>query len=151
MGRERESSASYALDVAVTSYAWYKKASMRARRYFRLTEILTVLFSAAIPLVAAIDPGDARVPAILGGILVVISGLRAVFRWSDDYLRFSRAREEVDGEIRLYKIGARPYDDIDMRDALLVENVIQIEKREMGDWVSIFNSQKMIANQNESG
>jgi hypothetical protein len=65
-------------------------------------------------------------------------------------LRFSRAREEVDGEIRLYKIGAHPYGDTDSRDALLVENVIQIEKREMGDWVSIFNSRKIIANQTES-
>lgn len=142
---EGEPEAVFALSVAEGSYAWYQKASMKARWFFRLTEILTTLFSAAIPVAAVLDSGDARMPAILGGTLVVVSGLRSTFRWSDDYLRFSRAREEVGGEIRLYKIGARPYDDIDTRDTLLVENVTQIEKRETGDWVSVFNSRKSVA------
>ncbi|MEU8845021.1 DUF4231 domain-containing protein [Streptomyces sp. NPDC048564] len=123
--------------VANGSYDWYHKAAVRARRNFRLTETLQLLVSAAIPVSAVISPGTAEVPAVLGGVVVVITGLRSVFHWQDDYLRFSEAREAVEAERRLYCTGAEPYADAGTRDRNLAASVTRIEQREMGTWVQL--------------
>lgn len=123
--------------VANGSYDWYHRAAIRARRNFRLTETLLLLVSASIPVSAVISPGTAEVPAILGGIVVVITGLRSVFHWQDDYLRFSEAREAVEAERRLYYTGAEPYADPETRDRMLAANVTRVEQREMGTWIQL--------------
>ena len=125
------------MKVADGSYDWYRTAAIRARRYFRLTETLMLLISAAIPVSAVISPEDAQVPAVLGGVIVVITGLRSVFHWQDDYLRFSEAREAVEAERRLYHTGAEPYHDPDTRDRILTSSITRIEQREMGTWVQL--------------
>ena len=127
----------YAMNVANGSYNWYRSAAIKARRYFRLTEALQLLLSAAIPVSAVISPENAQVPAVLGGVVVVITGLRAVFHWQDDYLRFSEAREAVEAERRLYRTGAEPYADPATRDQVLAAGVTRIEQREMGTWVQL--------------
>ncbi|MCF1594133.1 DUF4231 domain-containing protein [Streptomyces muensis] len=113
--------------VANGSYDWYRDAAFRARRYFRLTETLLLVS-------AVLSPRNAEVPAVLGGIVVVITGLRSVFPWQDDYLRFSEA---VEAERRLYYTAAEPYADPATRDRVLAANVTHIEQREMGTWVQI--------------
>ncbi|MEU8988149.1 DUF4231 domain-containing protein [Streptomyces sp. NPDC048558] len=90
-----------------------------------------------IPVSAVISPGTAEVPAVLGGVVVVITGLRSVFHWQDDYLRFSEAREAVEAERRLYCTGAEPYADAGTRDRNLAASVTRIEQREMGTWVQL--------------
>ncbi|MFE5811797.1 DUF4231 domain-containing protein [Streptomyces sp. NPDC056479] len=127
----------YAMRVANGSYDWYRGAAIRARRYFRLTETLLLLVSASIPVSAVISSRNAVVPAILGGVVVVITGLRSVFHWQDDYLRFSEAREAVEAERRLYYTGAGPYADPATRDQALTASVTRIEQRETGAWVQL--------------
>ncbi|MFD7998586.1 DUF4231 domain-containing protein [Streptomyces sp. RLB3-17] len=135
--REKFPDPGYALGIANGSYEWYRAAAIKARRYFRLTEVLQLILSAAIPVSAVIVPGTARLPAVLGGLVVVITGLRSTFHWQDDYLRFSQAREAVEAERRLYLTGARPYDDASTRDKNLASSVSRIEQREMGTWVQL--------------
>ncbi|WP_369274575.1 DUF4231 domain-containing protein [Streptomyces sp. R11] len=136
-GSSPDTGPGYAMRVANGSYGWYHKAAIRARRNFRLTETLLLLVSASIPVSAVISPGTAEVPAILGGVVVVITGLRSVFHWQDDYLRFSEAREAVEAERRLYFTGAEPYADPATRDQMLAANVTRIEQREMGTWIQL--------------
>ncbi|KUN39976.1 hypothetical protein AQJ30_08425 [Streptomyces longwoodensis] len=130
----------YALDLANRSYAWYRRAAMKARRYYRITEILQLLVSAAIPVSAVLAPGEARVPALLGGVVVVLTGLRSVFHWQDDYLRFSQAREAVEAERRLYRTGAAPYDDEATRERALAAAVTRIEQGEMSAWAQLVST-----------
>ncbi|MFF6994813.1 DUF4231 domain-containing protein [Streptomyces sp. NPDC008313] len=127
----------YAMDVADGSYAWYRTAAIKARRYFRLTEVLQLLLSAAIPVSAVLRPGNAQIPAVLGGLVVVITGLRSAFHWQDDYLRFSQAREAVEAERRLYRTRSVPYDNEATRNRNLVHSVTRIEQQEMGTWVQL--------------
>lgn len=96
-----------------------------------------LVISAAIPVAAAISPHSAIVPAVLGAIVVVLSGLRAVFHWQDNYLRFSAAREAVESERRLYHTSARPYDDPATRDQQLAASVSRIEREEMTVWTRV--------------
>ena len=128
------------MKVADGSYDWYRSAAIKSRRYFRLTETLLLLISAAIPVSAVISPENAQVPAVLGGVIVVITGLRSVFHWQDDYLRFSEAREAVEAERRRYHTGAEPYHDPETRDRMLTASITRIEQREMGTWVQLANA-----------
>ena len=86
---------------------------------------------------AVLFDGNTVIPTFLGAGLVVIAGLRSVFHWQDDYLRFNQAREAVEAQRRLFHTGAEPYDDLNTRDRVLASAVTEIEKREMGEWLSI--------------
>ncbi|MFJ6908474.1 DUF4231 domain-containing protein [Streptomyces griseoluteus] len=129
--------ANYAMSLADGSYTWYRQAAIKARRLHRVAETLLLLVSAAIPASAVVSPHDATTPAVLGSVVVVLTGLRALFHWHDDYVRFSQAREAVEAERRLYRTSAAPYGDPGTRDRLLAAAVTRIEQQEMGTWVQL--------------
>jgi hypothetical protein len=89
---------SYALMLANESYEWYKTHAIRSRKSFTLLETSILLLGAAIPTSAALAQDSTTVPAILGAGVVILSGLRGIFHWQDNYIRFSRAREAVEAE-----------------------------------------------------
>lgn len=127
----------YAIKLADDSYDWYLRAAIKARRYYRLSETLQLVISAAIPVAAVLSPGNATAPAVLGAVLVVLTGLRSVFHWHDDYLRFSSAREAVEAERRRYLTDAEPYRDPHTKDATLITAITRIERQEMDVWIKI--------------
>ncbi len=124
----------YAISIADDSYNWYKRHAMLARRAYKLSEIAVISISAAVPATLAVDPDQTILVAILGAVVVVISGLRSVYHWQDDYLRFSQAREAVEAERRLYRMGTGKYVDMQARDAVLVEAITRIEQQETREW-----------------
>lgn len=128
---------SYALSLADGSFSWYRTAAIRARRLYRAAEISAIVISGLVPLSAVVLPGNTVVPAILGSAVVMITGLRSVFHWHENYLRFSRAREAVEAERRKYRTGAAPYTSSSDRDAVLAQAITQIEQEEMGQWLKI--------------
>jgi hypothetical protein len=128
---------SYAMSIANHSYEWYRNRVIVARRAHRISETVLLIVSAAIPTSAVLVPHDATIPAILGAFVVILSGLRSVFHWQDNYLRFSGARESVEAERRLYHTGAPPYDDQATRDQVLAAAVSRIEREEMSGWVKV--------------
>ncbi|HEX8631709.1 MAG TPA: DUF4231 domain-containing protein [Catenuloplanes sp.] len=134
---DRTAGHTYGLGVANDSYTWYRKAAARAKWSYQVGECLLVLVAAAIPVAAVLRPDDATVPAILGGVVVVLSSLRGIFHWQENYLRFSRAREAVEAERRLYLTSGPPYDNVTTRDAVLVAKVTQIQQEELGGWLQI--------------
>ncbi len=127
----------YGLTLANGSYEWYQDAAIRCRRAYRISETAILIISAAIPASAAIIQNDARLAAVLGAIVVILSGLRSVFHWQDNYLRFSGAREAIEAQRRLYHTGAPPYDDPATRDQVLAAEVSRIEQEEMAGWVKV--------------
>ena len=127
----------YALKLANGSYEWYRDRAIRCRHAYRISETAILIISAAIPTSAVIVQNDARLPAVLGAVVVVLSGLRAVFHWQDNYLRFSGAREAVEAQRRFYLTGAAPYDELGTRDQVLAAAVSRIEQEEMAGWIKI--------------
>ncbi|MEV6555636.1 DUF4231 domain-containing protein [Nocardia sp. NPDC051756] len=124
----------YAVGMANASYDWYVKASKRSRRYHRLTEAIQLAGSASIPVFAAMFSGNTILPAVIGSLVVVVTGLRSLFLWQENYLRYSKAREAVEAERRKYRIRVPPYDVALTRDQRLVEAVTAIESGEMTGW-----------------
>lgn len=128
---------SYAMALANESYTWYRKHAVSSRRAYKCLETALLIVAAAIPTSAAIAPHNVIVPAILGAVVVILSGLRSVFHWQDNYLRFSGAREAVEAERRLYETGAVPYADETSKDQILAAAVSRIEREEMAGWVKV--------------
>jgi hypothetical protein len=127
----------FAMKIADGSHAWYETHAIRSRRLYKVTETSTLIVAAAIPVSAAINPESAIVPAVLGALVSLLAGCRAIYHWQDNYLRFSRAREAVEAERRLYRTRSGPYQDDLSRDALLVAMVTKIEQDEMAGWIKV--------------
>jgi uncharacterized protein DUF4231 len=132
-----ESPTDYSARVARESWRWYKDHAIRSRKAYKVSETFLVLLGAAIPTSAVIFPDTAAIPAVLGAGVVVTTGLRSVFHWQDNYLRFSAAREAVEEQRRLYKMQSSPYEDPTTRDQLLIAAVTRIEQDEMGRWIKV--------------
>ena len=128
---------SYAFSLADKSHQWYRTAAIRSRRSHRAASIIVLIVAASIPVSAAIAPRNSLVPAVLGGVIVVISGLRSIFHWDENYVRFSGAREAVEAERRLYRTKSRPYDQLETRDQVLAAKITSIEQQEMAGWIKI--------------
>jgi hypothetical protein len=136
-GMPSEAERGYAMSLADDSYRWYRMAAIRSRRNHRAWSIAGLVISASIPVAAAISPKDAIPPAILGAIIVVISGVRTIFHWEENYLRFSGAREAVEAERRLYQTGASPYNNPETKEQALAAKITSIEQQEMAGWIRV--------------
>ncbi|MFF7019371.1 DUF4231 domain-containing protein [Streptomyces sp. CS065A] len=127
----------YAMTLANDSYEWYKSRAIRTRRIFRTCETAVLVISSSIPLSVIFFSRNTTIPAVLGVAVVVLSGLRSIFHWQDNYLRFSAAREAVEAERRRYYTGAEPYSDPSTRDKALAAEVTRIEQGEMNSWMEV--------------
>lgn len=125
------------MTLANDSYEWYKGRAIRSRRTFKVFETAVLVISSCIPLSVVFFSRNTTIPAILGVAVVVLSGLRSIFHWQDNYLRFSAAREAVEAERRRYLTGTDPYGDPATRDAILVAEVTRIEQGEMNSWLEV--------------
>src|SRR4051794_19936378 len=85
----------YAIDLANDSYDWYKKAAIRSRKLYKTLEVALLVTSAAVPTSAVLFVDNSAIPAVLGAVVVVLAGLRSIYHWQENYLRFSQAREAV--------------------------------------------------------
>ena len=140
---EDEEMLAYAVATADSSYEWYRSHAIRSRRLFRSTELSLLLVSASIPIASSIGPLRDTIPSLLGALVFTLVGLRSVFHWQENYLRFSQAREAVEAERRLFKTKSRPYDR-DNRGQVLVRAVTRIEQQEMGTWISTVSAQPTV-------
>ncbi|WP_197523414.1 DUF4231 domain-containing protein [Actinokineospora pegani] len=127
----------YALEIADNSYNWYLIRSIRTRRSHRLAEIVLLFLSASIPASVVIIPEWPWIPAVTGVGIVMLSGLKSIFNWHENYLRFSRARESIEAERRLFKMSLPPYDNPISKEGELVQAITRIEQEEMSSWVAV--------------
>lgn len=127
----------YAEGLADASYEWYRSHAIRSRRLHRVVEIGVLVIGAAIPTAAVIAPDVTKLPAVLGALIIVCSGLRSIFHWQENFVRFSQAREAVEAERRSYRLRSAPYGDEATRDRELAAAITRIEQQEMRGWVDL--------------
>lgn len=142
MAADDEADATYARDVADKSYDWYKKAAIRSRRAHRTSAIAIQVVAASIPVSVALAPSEPTIPAVLGAVIVLLSSVRSIFNWHEDYLRFSSSREAVEQERRRYRLRVKPYEDPVTRSGLLAERISEIERNEMSGWLKTVSRPK---------
>jgi hypothetical protein len=75
-----------------------------------------VVVSAFIPVAAVIWNGDALAAAVLGATVIVLTALRHIFRWQENFTRFASTHEALTAQRDLYQAGAPPYDSAESPD-----------------------------------
>jgi hypothetical protein len=103
--------ASFAQAEAIRLFRWYARNVKRSRYRFQVSELILLAASAAVPVAGILTPGDARPAAIIGAGVVVLTGLRSVFHFYDNWTRFGWACGVIRTELRLYAAAVAPYDD----------------------------------------
>jgi len=120
--------------------AWYARYAARARDRYRILEIALLIVGASISVAALAWPGNGVPAAVLGGIVVILTGLRQIFDWQENYVRFTWACQALTQARRRYEIGEQPYDDPALRDRKLMEVVNTVEAQETQGWTQLVDS-----------
>jgi hypothetical protein len=134
------SAPSPAAGVCEDLIAWYGKYAARARDRYRFLEVALLIIGASISVAALAWPGNGVPAALLGGIVVVLTGLRQVFHWHENYVRFTWAYQTLKQERRRYDVGEPPYNDPSLRDRKLMEVVNSVEARESQGLADLLDS-----------
>lgn len=116
---------------------WYVLNALSSRRRYLISEVGLLVASTAVPVVGILSPHDARGPAVIGAIVVMLSGLRSIFHWRDNWIRFTVAGAAIKSELRLYDSEAAPYADASTRLASLVSRLNTIEMNETQAWTTL--------------
>ncbi|WP_213454862.1 DUF4231 domain-containing protein [Rhizomonospora bruguierae] len=126
--------AAVALSTATDLRDWYARQAGRARLGHRVTELGVIVLGAAVPLAAALRLGGA-VAAVLGAGIVVLTGIRGLYQWHENWLAFTRVRLALETELALFAVGAAPYDGPD-RAVLLVRAAEAVKSADTKQWGS---------------
>jgi hypothetical protein len=123
-----------AVGVCEDLIVWYGKYAARARDRYRVLEVALLIIGASISVAALVWPGNGVPAALLGGIVVVLTGLRQIFHWQENYVRFTWACQTLKQERRRYDVGEPPYNDPALRDRKLMEVVNTVEAQDTQGW-----------------
>lgn len=102
--------------VLEDSLAWYRKHAWAARWAYHFVEVAILVVGSLIPTVTAF--GDRpKTTAMLGASIVILAGLRPIFRWQDDWLRFTEACAQLvtERELFRFRVGDYEHEDRDRR------------------------------------
>lgn len=122
--------------AAERSEAWYATQAYRNKIGYWTSETLLLVLGAAVPVSTAVT--DSRVvPAVLGGGVVVVTGLRRIYNWQENWARFTGVRALLQTEHARFVHRREPYDAADEaeNEAALALRVRDIEEAETQGWL----------------
>lgn len=122
-----------AAEILTESLDWYKRHAWRARVLYHLDEVAILVFAALVPAATALKYSSS-VTVLLGTAVVILTGLRPIFRWRDDWVRFTEASMQLITELELYRFRVGYYEAAD-RDQRLIQQVRSIEAAETQGWL----------------
>src|SRR5215210_7766046 len=92
---------------------WHNEKAKSNKRWFYLTETVTLVAGAAIPIVNLLLVGHAFragvASAALGGAVVIAAALGKLFKFHENWLQFRGVVEALEREEELYKSNAADY------------------------------------------
>jgi hypothetical protein len=106
----------------------FARQARRSRNGYFLLEGLSLVSAAAVPASAALGASLA-VPAVLGAVVVVLTGLRQLFGFHEEWISSSQARNAIEREIALFVAGHEAYQQGDAAAGLVlaVEDIAAAE------------------------
>jgi hypothetical protein len=133
------------LEMLDAQYVWYRSRAARAGKLYKALEVALLVFAALVPVSAVVT--ESWVTALLGAIVVVLTGLRSIFSWHDDWLRFTEAWQQLAFARMLYVNEMPPYADPATRTASLVSRVQEIQAAETRGWLALRAESKGVERQ----
>jgi hypothetical protein len=122
-----------ALDELDRSYEWYRRHAKQSRIVYQVGELALLTTGALIPVTTTLTD-DQTWPALLGALVVVLTGVRRIFGSHENWQRFIDASLALASERALYVHGFTPYADAGSRDERLLRRVREIETQETAGW-----------------
>jgi hypothetical protein len=98
-------------------------------------ELVNLLLAAAIPATLALG-ASAAIPALLGAGVVVCGGLRQIFDWHANWIRFAQVRSEIERQVALFGAGLPPYSRSENAARVLVATVNEIDQADLAGWAA---------------
>ncbi len=126
---------SVALGILEGSLRWYARSAWNSKIRYLASESALLLVGALIPAAAAFT-SDPRVTAGLGVLVVVLTGMRQLFRWRENWIRNTDTCSRLSTERTLYAVRERPYNGDDC-DQQLVTRVRYIEAAATETWMDM--------------
>ncbi|ETK37479.1 DUF4231 domain-containing protein [Microbispora sp. ATCC PTA-5024] len=133
-GSAPDDAAAVALTRVTGLRDWYARQAARARLGHRGTELGVIVLGAAVPLTAALGLGS-TVAAVLGAGVVVLTGVRGLYQWHENWLAAIDAQLSLETELALFAVGASPYDGPD-RAAVLIRTAEAVKTADARQWSS---------------
>lgn len=125
---------------------WFVQEAYHAKiKYYSFT-ITTVIFSTAVMIITSSSTGLAiwaseawgtaanLLVAILAGCTNIVNSMLALTKWRENWVRYRRSADQIEGELSLYLAQANPYQYPDSRDGRLMARVERIAAQEGESW-----------------
>jgi hypothetical protein len=117
---------------------WFESYAQRQRNWYYTAEIAVILLSAAIPAASALG-ATTGTAAVLGALVAIVGSVRHLFRWGQNWIRSSRALEDLRTEVMTWSAGA-PYENASAAAVKLVGRVEAIIAGETSSQASTVQS-----------
>lgn len=124
---------------------WYAIHAWRARQWHYAAGTLLIVTGASVSVVALAFPDQSVTVAVLGAVVVVLTGARAFYQWQDNWYRFTGACQALKQERRKYVVGQPPYDDPATRQLELAKALNRVESKETQGWLQLKDLRSEVA------
>ena len=114
---------------------YYERTASRSQKSFRVVKVLQLIVAAAVPVAATAGAG-AVVTAMIGGLILVLEGIQALFGWQQNWINYRNTAEALKSEQHLYQAHAGPYARTPSAARLLAERIEALLSSERSGWVS---------------
>ena len=127
---------------------WHSKKTRQNKLRFRLCQIIILVASAIIPIINVAGIGDIQtriISSILGGIIVVITGLTQLEKYQENWILYRTSAELLKKEKYFFENNVGDYSkgDDSERNRLLVERVETIVSAETSKYFTIHQPEKV--------
>lgn len=133
---------------------WHSKMARQNRLRFRLYQIVILITSAIIPIINVANIEDIQtriISSILGGIIVVITGLTQLEKYQENWILYRTSAELLKKEKYFFENNAGEYSNLNEseKNRLLVERVEAIVSAETSKYFTIHQHEKVQQKQQE--
>jgi len=127
---------------------WHSKKSRQNKHRFGLFQIIILVASAIIPIVNVASIGDIQtriISSIIGGIIVVITGLTQLEKYQENWILYRTSAELLKKEKYFFENNVGEYSSlIDVeKNRLLVERIESIVSAETSKYFTIHQPEKV--------
>jgi len=115
---------------------WYDRKSQLNQRWHKGLQIILILSAASIPFLSTIITTQSCLNIItgaLGVLIAVISGIVALYKFDEKWIKYRTTAESLKHEQYLYLTRVVPY-DVENAFPLLVQRVETLISQENRDW-----------------
>lgn len=120
---------------------WYSKNSKKNKQAHKRLQIIQILSAASIPFLASviIDESTLKITVgALGVMIAVITGVTAVYKFEEKWVKYRTTTESLKHEKFLYETRVEPYDGAEPF-PILVQRIEALISQENRNWSQHIN------------